>query len=152
MLRKQHILNSTYLFLILSFNLVSLATNHTMDRGEAGVLASVNYWKNKKDIITSGQWSSWEDRNLVRTYEKNGIKYAFFSYTTLTNGLNTPYGKDYLNNVYSDSKAKNDIEKVKENILKEISYVILFKNFKYVPCLFVVLHSSSARTKGRRRS
>lgn len=98
------------------FDLVSLATNHTMDRGEAGVLASVNYWKNKKDIITSGQWSSWEDREVVRTYEKNGIKYAFFSYTTLTNGLNPPRGKEYLSNVYSDQKAKSDIEKVKDNV------------------------------------
>lgn len=98
------------------FNVVSLATNHTMDKGEAGVLASVNYWNSKKDVVTSGQWSSYEERDKVRVYEINNIKYAFFSYTTLTNGLNTPYGKDYLNNVYSDSKAKNDIEKVKDKV------------------------------------
>lgn len=98
------------------FDLVSLATNHTMDRGESGVLASVSYWKNKKEIVTSGQWSSWEDREEVRTYEKNGIKYAFFSYTTLTNGLNPPKGKEYLSNVYSDSKAKNDIDKVRDKV------------------------------------
>ena len=98
------------------FDLVSLATNHTMDRGETAVLASVNYWKNKKDVVTSGQWSSWEDRDTVRTYEKNGIKYAFFSYTTLTNGLNPPSGKEYLTNVYSDEKARNDIEKVKDSV------------------------------------
>ena len=98
------------------FNVVSLATNHTMDKGEAGVLASVNYWNSKSDVVTSGQWSSYEERDKVRTYEKNGITYAFFSYTTLTNGLNTPYGKDYLNNVYSDSKAKNDIEKVIDKV------------------------------------
>lgn len=98
------------------FNVVSLATNHTMDKGEAGVLASVNYWNSKKDVVTSGQWSSYEERDKVRVYEKNNIKYAFFSYTTLTNGLNTPYGKDYLNNVYSDSKVKNDIEKVKDKV------------------------------------
>lgn len=98
------------------FNVVSLATNHTMDKGEAGVLASVNYWNSKKDVVTSGQWSSYEERDKVRVYEKNNIKYAFFSYTTLTNGLNTPYGKDYLNNVYSDSKSKNDIEKVKDKV------------------------------------
>ena len=36
------------------FNVVSLATNHTMDKGEAGVLASVNYWNSKKDVVTSG--------------------------------------------------------------------------------------------------
>lgn len=98
------------------FNVISLATNHTMDKGEAGVLASVNYWNSKKDVVTSGQWYSYEERDKVRVYEKNNIKYAFFSYTTLTNGLNTPYGKDYLNNVYSDSKAKNDIEKVKDKV------------------------------------
>ena len=91
------------------FDLVSLATNHTMDGGETGVINSVNYWKSKDGIVTSGQWASQEDRDRVRIYEKNNIKYAFFSYTTLTNGLNTPAGKDYLNNVYSDEKARTDI-------------------------------------------
>ena len=44
------------------FNLVSLATNHTMDRGEAGVINSVNYWKSKKDLaVYSGQWISHEE-------------------------------------------------------------------------------------------
>ena len=98
------------------FNVVSLATNHTMDKGEDGVLSSVNYWKGKEGIVTSGQWSSQAERDEVRIYEKNGIKYSFFSYTTLTNGLNTPSGKEYLNNVYSDSKAKNDIEKVRDKV------------------------------------
>lgn len=96
------------------FDLVSLATNHTMDRGETGVINSVNYWNSKEGIVTSGQWASKEDRDRVRIYEKNNIKYAFFSYTTLTNGLNTPAGKEYLNNVYSDEKAKADIEKVRD--------------------------------------
>ena len=98
------------------FDLVSLATNHTMDRGEAGVIQSVNYWNSKEGIVTSGQWTSQEERDKVRIYEKNDIKYAFFSYTTLTNGLNTPTGKEYLNNVYSDAKAKADIEKVKDQV------------------------------------
>ena len=29
------------------FNIVSLATNHTLDKGEKAVLNSLNYWKNK---------------------------------------------------------------------------------------------------------
>ena len=32
----------------LNINAVSLANNHTMDKGERGVLHSVNYWNNKK--------------------------------------------------------------------------------------------------------
>ena len=39
----------------LGFNLISLANNHTMDKGEQGVLNSVNYWKQKKGIVTAGQ-------------------------------------------------------------------------------------------------
>lgn len=101
-------------FLDAGFNLVSLATNHTMDKGEAGVLNSVNYWKSKKNVVYSGQWSSWDERNEVHFYKVNGISYAFFSYTTWTNGLETPSGKEYLNNVYSDEKAANDIAKVRD--------------------------------------
>ena len=101
-------------FLDAGFNLVSLANNHTMDKGEVGVLNSVNYWKNKKNVVYSGQWSSWDERNEVHVYKVNGISYAFFSYTTGTNGLETPSGKEYLNNIYSDVKAANDIAKVRD--------------------------------------
>ena len=103
-------------FIDAGFNLVSLATNHTMDKNEEGVLNSVAYWKKHENVVTSGQWSSQEERDQVRIYEKNGIKYAFFSYTTWTNGLETPVGKEYLNNVYSDEKAKADIEKVRDKV------------------------------------
>lgn len=101
-------------FLDAGFNLVSLATNHTMDKGERGVLNSINYWKSKKNVVYSGQWSSWDERNEVHVYDINGISYAFFSYTTWTNGLETPNGKEYLNNVYSDEKAANDISKIRD--------------------------------------
>lgn len=103
-------------FIDAGFNLVSLATNHTMDKNEQGVLNSVAYWKKQKGVVTSGQWSSAEEReeSVAKIYEINGINYAFLSYTTWTNGLETPYGKEYLNNVYSDEKAANDIAKVKD--------------------------------------
>lgn len=103
-------------FIDAGFNMVSLATNHTMDKGEAGVINSVNYWSSKDNVVSTGQWSSQEARDEVQVYEKNGIKYAFFSYTTWTNGLETPVGKEYLNNVYSPEKAKTDIEKVKDKV------------------------------------
>ena len=104
-------------FIDAGFNLVSLATNHTMDKNEQGVINSVNYWKQHKDkVVYSGQWTSFEEREAETSqiYEKNGIKYAFLSYTTWTNGLETPVGKEYLNNVYSDEKAAADIEKVRD--------------------------------------
>ncbi len=101
-------------FLDAGFNLVSLANNHTMDKGETGVINSVNYWKSKKNVVFSGQWTSWEERNTNPVYSVNGINYAFFSYTTWTNGLETPADKEYLNNVYSNEKAYLDINAVKD--------------------------------------
>lgn len=103
-------------FIDAGFNLVSLATNHTMDKNEQGVLNSLNYWSNKKDIYTAGSYSSFEDRDTVRYKEVNGIKYALLSYTTWTNGLTPPVGKEYLNNIYSDELAKSDIERVRDKV------------------------------------
>ena len=103
-------------FLDAGFNVVSLATNHTMDKGEQGVINSVNYWKSKKNIAFSGQWLSQEERDVPVIYVKNNITYAFLSYTTWTNGLETPIGKEYLNNVYSDEKALNDINKIRDKV------------------------------------
>lgn len=103
-------------FLDAGFNMVSLATNHTMDKGEQGVINSVNYWKTKMDIAYTGQWLSQEERDTPIIYEKNNIKYAFLAYTTWTNGLETPVGKEYLNNVYSPEKAAADIAKVRDKV------------------------------------
>lgn len=101
----------------LGFNLVSLANNHTMDKGEQGVINSVNYWKTKPGVYYTGQALSEEDReNNIKILEKNGIKYAFFAYTTVTNGLLPPAGKEYLTNIYSKEKVQNDINKVKDKV------------------------------------
>ena len=100
----------------IGFNLVSLANNHSLDKGEAGILYSVDFWRNK-DVVVSGQANSFEDRESnIKVYEMNGIKYAFLAYTDSTNGLAVPQGKEYLLNVYSDEQAKEDIDKIKDDV------------------------------------
>ena len=96
----------------LGFNLISLANNHVMDRGEDAVLYSNSYWKNK-DVIIAGSYSNIEEMQNINIYEQNGIKYAFLAYTTSLNGYLT---KEYLVNMYSDEKVKNDIEKIKDKV------------------------------------
>ncbi len=99
----------------LGFNLVSLANNHTMDKGGQGVINSVNFWKTHPSVYYSGQALSNEDReDNIKVLEKNGIKYAFLAYTTVTNGLLPASGKEYLTNIYSKEKAQVDIEKIKD--------------------------------------
>lgn len=103
-------------FLDAGFNLVSLATNHTIDKGERGVLNSRNYWNQKEDVLAAGSYSSFDERDEIIINETNDITYAFLSYTTYTNGLIVPKGKEYLVNVYNKEKVKEDIEKYKDKV------------------------------------
>lgn len=99
----------------MGFNLVSLANNHTLDRGEAAINNSINYW-NSKDVLYAGSYLSEEDRVKLNIKEKNGITYAMLAYTTATNGLNTPYGKDYLVDRYDEEKVKEDIKRLRDKV------------------------------------
>ena len=113
------------------FNLVSLSTNHTMDRGEQAILASRKYWDSKRDVLAVGSYSSFEDRDKVRIVTKNNIRYTMLNYTYGTNGISVPSGKEYLVNVwpitgnnpdtdkaYQDYKnqVKKDIEQVRDKV------------------------------------
>ena len=51
------------------FNLVSLANNHTMDRGEKAIINSCEYWKTK-DVLTAGSYCSSEEANEIKIKEK----------------------------------------------------------------------------------
>ena len=103
-------------FIDAGFNLVSLATNHTIDKGERGVLNSRNYWNQQADVLAAGSYSSFEERDKVVIKEVNGIKYAFLSYTTYTNGLIVPTGKEYLVNVYDEDLIKEEIARYRDKV------------------------------------
>ena len=92
------------------FNLVSLATNHTLDRGEVAVINSSNYWNKKDSVMAVGSYNSLEERNKIQIKEVNGIKYTMLNYTYGTNGIPVPGGKDYLVNIWpvSGSNPDND--------------------------------------------
>ena len=97
------------------FNLVSLANNHTMDRGVTAIQNSCDYWKTK-DVLTAGSYCSAEDAEEIKIKEKNGIKYTMLAYTYGTNGITVPSDKPYLVNLYSDELAKANIEKVRDKV------------------------------------
>lgn len=114
------------------FNLVSLATNHTMDSGKKAVENSCKYWQSKKNVLTAGSYCSEEERNKINIKEINNIKYTMLNYTYGTNGM--PVANDYLVNVWptdidninnpeKDTKyqaykkqVKEDIDKVKDKV------------------------------------
>ena len=98
------------------FNIVSLANNHTLDRGKQAIINSTNYWKKYPKVLVAGSYGSQSDRDKVQIFEKNGITYTMLSYTTDTNGLRIPNGENYLLNVYNANTVKKDIEKVRNKV------------------------------------
>jgi len=99
----------------LGFNLVSLANNHTMDRGQKALAASHEYWA-QQNALTAGSYASFEERNTVDVREVNGISYTLLSYTYGTNGIPVPQGKEYLCNVYTEEMLKKDIEAARNQV------------------------------------
>ncbi len=100
------------------FNIVTFANNHSLDMGEKGIIASQEYWDKKEaeGVLTAGSYTSFEDREKEIIKEKNGITYTILSYTTTTNGLSRPSGKDYLVNVYNPEQVKADIERLRDKV------------------------------------
>ena len=112
------------------FNLVSLATNHTMDSGSKAVLKSREYWNKQEGVQAVGSYSSFDEKKELETkvLEMNGITYAMLNYTYGTNGMPVPKGKDYMvnlwatdtdniNNPSKDTKYQKYKETVKNDIL-----------------------------------
>jgi len=102
------------------FNIVSLATNHTLDRGEQAILLSRKYWNNQENVYAIGSYSSYEEKNILenKIFEKNNIKYAILNYTYGTNGIKVPTGKEYLVNLWND---ETNYEGYKETVIKDIN-------------------------------
>ena len=97
------------------FNTVSLASNHSLDKGEKGILNTVKYFKGT-NLLYNGMSDSEDDRNNFIIKEKNNVTYTMLSYTTLTNGLQVPSGKNYLLNLYDKEQVKKDIEAVRDKV------------------------------------
>ncbi|MFD2046414.1 CapA family protein [Ornithinibacillus salinisoli] len=95
-------------------NVVSLANNHTLDRGEEAIQRAIKHWE-KIDMMYTGSYKDEEDRENIRVFEtEEGISVAFLSYTYGTNGIPVPVGKDYLVNLIDRELIAMEIEEAKE--------------------------------------
>src|SRR5690625_413237 len=80
-------------------NIVSLANNHTLDRGEKAIQHAIQHWE-KIDMMYVGAYKNAEDQSRLRVMEtEEGISVAFLAYTYGTNGIPVADGKDYLVNL-----------------------------------------------------
>lgn len=116
------------------FNMVSLATNHTLDRGIKAIENSLDFW-NSTDVYTTGSYKTMEERNNIKIKEKNNITYAMLNYTYGTNGIKRPNGYESYVNIW-DMSNKNSYEEYKnvvkqdiENIRDKVDVLIVAMHF-----------------------
>ena len=72
------------------WNLATTATNHSWDMGLEGIQNSSATWAAHPGVLTTGTFTSPEDRATIRTVDRNGIRFAFLAYTDYLNGLVLP--------------------------------------------------------------
>lgn len=69
----------------LDLQILSTVNNHANDRGIEGIKSSIDYFKNKTNILTVGTYNDNTDRNMNRIIDVNGVKVGFLAYTNRTN-------------------------------------------------------------------
>ncbi|MHC0035528.1 CapA family protein [Pseudoneobacillus sp. C159] len=93
-------------------DIVSTANNHSLDKGEKGILNSIAYYE-KVGLPYVGFFKDKQDQDRLRIIQKNGVKLAFLSYSYGTNGIPVPKGKDYLVNLIDQDKMKAEIHRAR---------------------------------------
>ncbi|WP_096154521.1 MULTISPECIES: CapA family protein [Bacillus] len=95
-------------------DIVSIANNHTIDRGEIAVQNAIKHYE-KIGMEYVGGYKDFDDQSTLRTITKNGLIFSFLSYTYGTNGIPIPNGKEYLVNLIDKEVIKKDVAHAKQN-------------------------------------
>lgn len=73
----------------IGFDVFNIATNHSIDCGEKGLISAINFWKDRQ-AITCGAYLDFDDYGNIPMHEVNGVKIAYVGFTESTNGLSLP--------------------------------------------------------------
>lgn len=112
-------------------NFFATATNHALDWGEQGVLATLDVLE-ESGAYYSGTARSRGEQDDVVVFVKNGIRVALLSYTFDLNGYNVPAGKPYLVNEvrFNDVNPGPDYSLIKKQVAlanaKGAHYIIAY--------------------------
>jgi len=118
----------------LDFEVLGTANNHSYDRGVDGINSTIDYFKNKSDILTVGTYKNIEDRNNLRILDINDIRFGFLAYTYGTNQKPSKESEKLIG-YYKDPQTKELTEEFK-NILKEEVEIIK----KQSDVVIVIMH------------
>ena len=100
----------------LGFDAFSIANNHVLDKGEAGLISTLSFWRDTyPDIPVYGAYINEEDMNDIRTLTVNGVRFAFVGFMEHTNGLYLPSTSDCRITYLSDeAEMERQIRQARE--------------------------------------
>ncbi len=79
----------------IGFDVFNIATNHSLDCGEKGLVSAINFWKSK-NAVTCGAYLNSEDMSNIPMHEVNGVKIAYLGFTESANGLSLPEDSEVI--------------------------------------------------------
>ncbi|MBE9142542.1 CapA family protein [Planktothrix mougeotii] len=107
------------------FNIISTTNNHSLDRGEKGVLKTLENVK-KRGLIPIGTATSAKEAAKITIVEKNNISMAILGYSYGTNGIPIPKGKNYLVSLINPQKITQDITKARQAGVDIVTVILHF--------------------------
>ena len=95
------------------FNVVNLATNHSMDKGVSGLEACMENVAARHFDAVLGVHDTQEDADTPVIIEKQGVKIGFLSYTYDLNGFSLPEERQYMVDLIDDGKITADLARIR---------------------------------------
>lgn len=113
------------------FDVITHATNHTMDKGADAVRFTIEWWKqNQSQIAVLGIHENEQASKEITVVECKSFKIAMLNYTQLLNFNPNMKGKEYLVDIYDEASARADIRRAKE--LADLVLVVMHVGTEYV--------------------
>lgn len=108
-------------------DIVNNATNHSMDRGGGGVVASTDNMR-ERGMLYTGSYAPEHDKSVPRIIEANGITVGFLGFTYGTNGL--PVEQEHFASLIDDTLA-DQVAALDSQV--DVAVVMLYMGDEYAP-------------------
>jgi poly-gamma-glutamate synthesis protein (capsule biosynthesis protein) len=106
----------------IGFNVFNIVSNHTLDKGAAGLEATIDFMETVPDSLYVGAYYNKEEMEQLHYLTVDGLKVAFVGFTEMTNGLTLSSDSD-LAFVYTSDES--EMEKLIAAANEEADVVIV---------------------------
>jgi poly-gamma-glutamate synthesis protein (capsule biosynthesis protein) len=94
------------------FDWVNTASNHSFDRGVAGIETGLEILDKFQGVVQTGEARSEEEFAKVKYLERDGVKFGLESFTYGLNGFQLPEDQPYLVNLIDDDLIRQRMAKL----------------------------------------